>query len=115
MKVAICGYPPLAVQLIEGLKNIGVTCTHFINDLISSHGETEFQIPTPPLSLVNFFEFRRLVEAGESEGLIIAENYQFRFGFEVVKMCKLYDIPNVQVTNLTNPFSSLYKIDNQIV
>ena len=100
MKVAICGYPPLAVQLIEGLKNIGVTCTHFINDLISSHGETEFQIPTPPLSLVNFFEFRRLVEAGEIDGLIIAEFPGMPSVLETVKLCKLYDIPNVGVMDV---------------
>lgn len=48
MNVAICGYPPLALPIIEGLKNIGVTCTHFINDFISSHGEKEFNIHTPP-------------------------------------------------------------------
>lgn len=47
MKVAICGYPPLALQFINGLKNIGVECTHFIKDFVSNHGEKYFQLPPP--------------------------------------------------------------------
>lgn len=97
MKLAICGYLPLAVQIIEDLRNVGVTCTHFIKDLISNLDETEFQIPTPPLSLVNFFEFRRLIESGKIDGLIIVEIPHIPFVIEVVKLCKLYNIPNVGV------------------
>ncbi len=49
MKVAICGYPPLAFKIFNDLKNIGIECTHFIKDFVSNHGEKEFQIPTPPI------------------------------------------------------------------
>ena len=48
MKIALCGYPPLAAQLVDALKNSGVEVTHFVNDFISGRGETSFNLPTPP-------------------------------------------------------------------
>lgn len=38
MKVAICGNPPLAMQLQEGLKNSGIEFKFFIGDFVSMCG-----------------------------------------------------------------------------
>lgn len=108
MKVAICGYPPLAFKLIDSLKTIDVECTHFIEDLMTNCGEDDIKI-LANLSPVKFFEFRRLVNADKLDGLVIVEG-----GFFVVnllKICRLYDIPNVYVTNFGNNFGNLYNID----
>ena len=112
MRVAICGYPPLIFQIINGLKNSGIECPHFINDLISIHGEPNSQIPSffQPIS---FFEFRRLIESGKLDGLIIADYSRGNFIIDTAKTCKLYDIPNVYLTNLANPYGLLYPLDNE--
>lgn len=107
MKMAICGYPPLALQLTESLKNSGVECTHFVREFVSSHGEKNLQITTPPLLPVNFFDFRRMIDAGKIDGLIIAE--ESHFIKDTVKICKMYDIPNVGVMDLSF-FSGLNEI-----
>ena len=98
MKVAICGYPPLAAQIIAPLKNLGVECNYFVRDFISSHGEENFNLPTT-IKLVNFFEFRRLIDSGALDGLIIYEGIATPFTFGVLKTCKLYNIQTVGVVN----------------
>lgn len=115
MKVAICGYPPFAVQIMNQLKNVGIECTHFIEDYISSHGEQSFQFNAPPQKFVNFFEFRKLINSGEIDGLIIAESQLNPFTIELVKICKLYDIQNVLVTNIGDSFELLYKLNSEKV
>ena len=35
MKVAICGYPPLALQLRAALQNSGIEFKYFITDFVS--------------------------------------------------------------------------------
>ncbi len=111
MKVAICGYPPLAVQIINGSKNSGLEFTHFVSDFISSHGEENFNLP-PNIQLVSFFEFRRLTAAAEVEGLIIAEMFSFQFSLNVVKTCSFYGISNVGVINFDNPVNTIYWLDS---
>ena len=110
MKIALCGYPPLAAQLVDALKNSGVEVTHFVNDFISGRGETSFNLPSTPLQLVNFFEFRRLIESGTLDGLIIAEEGLYPFTKEVIKICKLYEIP-AGVINFWNTSEQIYWLD----
>lgn len=38
MKVALCGYPPLAMHLQEVLKDSGIEFKFFISDFISNSG-----------------------------------------------------------------------------
>lgn len=54
MKVAICGYPPLAFQAVNQLRNSGIECTHFIGDFVSTHGENGV-FPPPPRAGSEFF------------------------------------------------------------
>lgn len=111
MKVAICGYPPLAAQLFDALKISGLEVTHFVNDFISGRGETSFNLPsTTPLQLVNFFEFCRLIESGTLDSLIIAEEGLYPFTKEVIKICKLYEIPT-SVINFWNTLEQIYWLD----
>ena len=52
MKVAVCGYPPLAIQFITNSQKNGLECKYFVSDFISDHGEKSFNIPmtAPPRS-----------------------------------------------------------------
>lgn len=72
MKVAICDYPPLAQQVQQTFTDIEFK--FFVGDFVSNFGmvseDTEF---TTELPLISFFEFRRLVQAGELDGIFIAE------------------------------------------
>ena len=71
MKVALCGYPPLAQRVQEVLKNSDIDFKFFIRDFVSVRvGGGELFTNLPP---INFFEFKRLVEKGELDGVIIAE------------------------------------------
>ena len=56
--------------------------------------------------MISFFEFRRLVNASELDGVIIAENARSNFVKELVPILKFYEIPRVGVMdlNLPNPF-----------
>ena len=71
MKVAICGYPPFALQVQAGLQNSNIEFKFFISDFISAREEKNFAVNLPP---INFFEFRRLIDAGELDGVIIVED-----------------------------------------
>ena len=112
MKVAICGYPPLARQIQESFNNSGIAFEFFIRDFVSTRGggDNNFVTDLPP---INFFEFRRLVNAGELEGLIIAEDCRQTFTKNVVAICKLYSVPKVGVTDfiLPNPFIPVHWLD----
>lgn len=74
MKVAVCGYPPLAKQKQEEFKDIEFK--FFLGDLVSNSGGNNFVTSLPK---INFFEFRRLVNVGELDGVIIAENCRSNF------------------------------------
>ena len=113
MKVAICGYPPLALQLINNLKNIGVECTHFISDFVTNHGEKSFNVSPPPPDFINFFKLRKFISTGKIDGVIIAENEKTLFAYEAIKTFKLYEIPNVGIINLEDPFHSLRWLDSE--
>lgn len=65
------------------------------------------------LPLIKFFEFRRLVNASELDGVIIAENVRSDFAKSVIQICKLYGIPKVGVMdlNLPNPREPIYWLD----
>lgn len=67
------------------------------------------------LSLIKFFNFRRLVNAGELDGVIIADNVRSDFVKAVIEICKLYNIPKVGVMdlNLPNPHSLIYWLDSE--
>lgn len=69
----------------------------------------------PPVPVVSFFGFRRLLDAGKLDGLVIVEAQLSPFTIEKVKICKLYDIPNVRVLNIGNHFEPFYKLDNEKV
>ena len=114
MKVAICGYPPLAFQLSEQLKNNGIECTHFIKDFVSDRSEKNFSMPslTVPPIFINFFEFRKFIATEKLDGLIIAEEGLFQFSKELMKVCKFYSIPNVGIINFWNPGESIYWLDS---
>lgn len=109
MKVAICGYPPLALQVQNNLRNIEFK--FFIHDFISTReGDNNFVTDLP---LINFFEFRRLVNAGELDGVIIAEDCRQTFTKNVVRICKLYSVPKVGVMDfiMQNPFLPVHWLD----
>lgn len=112
MKVAICGFPPLALQVQESLKNSGIEFKFFIEDFVSTRGGEGEDLFTN-LPLINFFEFRRLVNAGELDGVIIAENRRSLFTKEVVSLLKLYKIPQVGIMDFMwiNPVCTLYWLD----
>lgn len=109
MKIAVCGYPPRAAQLIDALKNSGVEVTHFVSDFISSRGKESFNLPAD-FQQVSFFEFRRLIDSGALDGLIIAEEGLYPFTKDVVKFCKLYEI-STGVINFWNTAEQIYWLD----
>lgn len=113
MRVAICGYPPLALKVQEGLKNSDIEFKFFIRDFVSNRvGGGEPFTNLPPIT---FFEFRRLVNEGELDGLIIAEDGRIPFTKAIVQTCKLYGIPKVGIADLVslNPFNPVYMLDTE--
>ena len=106
MKVAICGYPPLALQLQAALQNSGIEFKYFITDFVSDNFITNL----PP---INFFEFRWLINSGELDGVIIVETANKDFVKNAVRLFKFYDIPKVIVADLVhiNPFNLLYLLN----
>ena len=110
MKIAICGYPPLALQLQKSLRKCGIEIKFFVKDFASSGGEGNLVANLPPIS---FFEFRRLVNAGELDGVIIAEDARSDFTRKIIPLFKLYKIPQVGVfiINRFNPVSPIYWLD----
>ena len=109
MKVAICGYPSLALKLQQGLRNSGIEIKVFIKDfIVKSEGAT------PNLPLIDFFYFRRLVNAGELDGVIIAADAQSNFTKGIVPIFKFYGIAQVGVIDLTlpNPNAPIYWLDS---
>lgn len=115
MKVAICGYPPFAQKFQQSLPDIDFK--FFISDLVSTGRSAIENVDfTTDLPLITFFEFRRLVEAGELDGLIVAEISCNEFAKSVVQLCKLYQIPKVgllcSIHKLWyNPFDQIYWLD----
>ena len=107
MKVAICGYPPLALQVQERLKNSGIEFKFFIEDLVSARGEDNLFTDLP---LINFFDFRRLVNAGELDGVIVAETNGGTFTKQAIHLFKFYNIPQVGISILDSfhPSSPVY-------
>lgn len=110
MKVAICGYPPLALQLQAGLQNSNIEFKFFISDFVSAREQNNFFTNLPQ---VTFFEFRRLIDAGELDGVIIVEDEKQFFVKNAVHVFKFYGIPNVGVINLEsfNPFNPIFGLD----
>jgi len=106
MKVAICGNLQLAIKLQAGLKNSSVEIEFFIRDFISTWDRGNLSTHFSPIT---FFEFRRLVNEGEIDGVIIAEDSRKDFTRIVVQNCKLYEIPKVGIMDL-NFFSPLFPI-----
>ena len=126
MKLAICGYPPMALQITDAIANSDVECDYFIRDLATSHGKRNIQFPANSLKLITFSEFRKLIKANELDGLIIAEVLpsgglsphdfiSLTKAKQIIKMCKFYNIPNVKVPNMGSPFERLYNLDNEKV
>lgn len=96
MRVAICGYPPLAQQKQELLQNDGVEIKFFIRDFVSNLEEKDNCIINLPL--ISFFEFRRLINVNELDGVIIAErNFYSDFTKSAVQIFKFYNIPQIGV------------------
>lgn len=106
MKVAVCGSPSHAQQMQTQLSDIEFK--YFISELTNNSGGGVTNLPP-----ISFFQFRRLVNAGELDGIIIAENARNNFTKSVIKTCKLYEIPQVGVIDLTfpNPNSPIYWLD----
>lgn len=98
MNFAICGYPPLAQQVQDVLQSQGVEVKFFVGDFVNDRNEdTEFVTDLPTIT---FFEFRRLVDAGELDGLIVAEEGRSDFAKFVVQTCKFYRIPKLVLFDL---------------
>lgn len=95
MKVAICGHPSIALQLQQGLRNGNIEIKVFIKDFMIESGRATTNLP-----LINFFDFRRLVNAGELDGVIIADDGRTVFTKNVVNLCKLYEVPKVGIIDL---------------
>ena len=109
MKVAICGYPPLAQEIQHELKDIDFK--FFIEDFISDRGDdAEFvnELPT-----ITFFEFRRMVDADELDGVFIAEDGRNRFTRSVVRVCQLYNVKQIGIMDLRliTPFSQCFWLE----
>lgn len=109
MKLAVCGYPPLAQKFREIMKNNGVEVNFFISDFITERigrGDN----PNVNIPMITFFEFRRLVDAGELDGIVIAEDLRENLTKQFVQLCKLYKIPKVgvMILNRYNPVSPIY-------
>ena len=68
MRVAVCGYPTLALQIQEHFCNSSIEFKFFISDFISTRNE-EFNNFVTNLPTISFFDFRRLVNAGEFDFL----------------------------------------------
>lgn len=96
MNVAICGYPPLVAQIQKLVRRDGIEIKFFIEDFVSdaNTGKENFDVDLP---LINFFDFRRLVDFGELDGVIVLEEFFSNFTKNVVKICKLYGIPKIGV------------------
>ncbi|MBR2518409.1 MAG: radical SAM protein [Selenomonadaceae bacterium] len=98
MKVAICGYPPLAQMFLNNLKDTTMDVKFFIGDFVNDRNkDTDFVTELP---LITFFEFRRLVSAGELDGLLVAEDGRENFTKSVVQTCKFYRIPKLGLVDL---------------
>ena len=100
MRCAICGYPLLVQDFQDALKDSDIDFKAFIADFVSTREDNgEF---TTDLPLITFFEFRRLIRAGEIDGLIVVEDGHKSFTKSVVQICKFYQIPNLGIVNLSN-------------
>ena len=117
MKVALCGYPPVAFKFMDKLESIDIECKYFISDLVSSHGNTDFKFPesTPQGFLITFLEFRQLMKKGKVDGVFILEDWGNPFGIEVLKKCMRYDIQNVTMLNFDNVFEEMNRLDSEKV
>lgn len=102
MRVAICGFPSLAQQMKATFKDIDFK--FFIRDFLIDSG-------TVDLPLISFFEFRRLTDAGELDGVIIADNARSYFTKGIIPIFKLYAIPKVGVFDKGNVFNPIYILD----
>ncbi len=112
MRVAICGYPPLALQVQESLKNSDIEFKFFIRDFVPFRGAEEDNLSTN-LPQINFFEFRWLVNKGELDGIIIADKARSDFTKACVQTCKLYGISKIGIADFINinPFNPVYMLD----
>ena len=104
MNLAICGYPQLLYQIQQQLKGSEFDIKFFIKDFVSGN----FNVNLP---LISFFEFRRLVDAGELDGLIIAAEFEDNFTKNIVQFCKFYSIPRVYVIVNWPGFNNAYLLD----
>ncbi len=93
MKVAVCGNVATGQNILYELAQRGVEVKFFIRDILHVGETVPDNIPH-----TNFFGVRRLIAAGELDGVVIAELPPYSFFVEsVVGKCKLYNIPNVGV------------------
>ena len=93
MKVAVCGNVATVQNILYELAQRGVEVKFFIRDMLHVGETAPDNIPH-----TNFFGVRRLIAAGELDGVVIAERPPYSFFAEsVVGKCKLYNIPNVGV------------------
>lgn len=116
MKVAICGYPPLVQDFQKALAVEGIEVNFFVSDFVNKRNDSPNTEYTIELPLITFFEFRRLVAAGELDGIFIAELSCSNFAKSVVQICKLYRIPKVGLYCSIhylwfNPFEQFYWLD----
>ena len=108
MNFALCGQPSLARRVQESLRNSDIEFKFFLNDRATGENDPVINLPT-----INFFEFRWLVNAGELDGVIIADREVNNFTKDLVQKCKLYEIPKVGVANPVNynPFNPVYMLE----
>lgn len=113
MKFAICGSPPLVLQVQQNLKISGIECKFFVSDFSSLPitGRENLIANLPP---IRFFDFRRLVNTGELDGLLIVANDNTPFTKAVIQNCKFYNIPEVCLVNF-NPFNPVFILDTDKV
>ncbi len=104
MRLALCGNPNIAQQ-IQNLATGDVEFKFFVRDFVIDAVGGGLSLPQ-----ISFFEFRRLINYGELDGLIIAAAPVYgNFTKTVVRTCKLYNIPQVCVVNFDgdNPVYTL--------
>ena len=115
MRLALCGNLSVAQQIQGALKNSDIVFKFFVREFTD---DSSRRIVDTNLPAISFFDFRRLVNIGELDGLLIA-NIMMNDEFTkfIVQTCKFYGIQRVYVFVDDSQWGghsfSIYKLDSK--